>query len=310
MPGTFSTTFPLLHHPLGLIAPQQVWQAWPVDAWPGALLAAAATAYVVGLRRTWRAAGVGHGLKVWRAWCFGAGLLALALALLTPIDALGETLFSAHMVQHLLLMAVAPPLLALGTPGVAALRALPTRARRALARRWVAARASRGAWMVATQPLFAAMVHGVAVWAWHLRGPYQKALESEVWHVAEHLSFLLSAMLLWWGIARALRTHRAAELLVGAMAVFLTMLQSGALGALLTFASQPWYPVLGRGAAMWGLTAVQDQQLAGLIMWVPGGAVYLAAIGWLFAAALRERPRAALISEAGRAGGAPLRTAG
>lgn len=310
MPAVLPAVLLTLHHPLGLIAPDAVWIAWPVDAWPGMLLGGAAVAYLVGLRRTWDAAGVGRGVPVWKAWCFGGGLLALALALLTPIDALGETLFSLHMVQHLLLMAVAPPLLALASPGIAVLRALPRRVRRVLARRWTAARWLRGSWRVVTQPFVAAVAHAVAVWAWHLRGPYQKALQSETWHVAEHVSFVLSAMLLWWGIARAQRARRPADLLLGAMAVFVTMLQSGALGALLTFASQPWYPVHGLGAALWGLTVLQDQQLAGLIMWVPGGAVYLAAIAWLFFAALRGRPRDPRVSEAGTAAAVPLRMPG
>jgi cytochrome c2 len=129
----------------------------------------------------------------------------------------------------------------------------------------------------------------VVLWIWHAPGLFQAALASEPVHALQHLSFLASALLFWWALIHG----RQGQMGYGPAVLYLftTSMHSGALGALLTFAPAPWYPAYGENAAAWGLTAVEDQQLAGLIMWVPAGAVYLLAGLGLFASCLRELER-------------------
>jgi cytochrome c oxidase assembly factor CtaG len=127
----------------------------------------------------------------------------------------------------------------------------------------------------------------LALWLWHLSDLFDAALRSNPIHALEHACFVLTSTLFWWALVRAhgrRRTGRgAAALYVVAMA-----LQSALLGALLTFSRSPWYYSNGAVVRAWGVTPVQDQQIAGLIMWVPAGAVYFAAAAILFAFWLSE----------------------
>jgi putative membrane protein len=109
------------------------------------------------------------------------------------------------------------------------------------------------------------------LWIWHAPPLFQSTLTSELSHSLQHISFLASALLFWWGLFERDRSGRAVVYL------FLTIIHTGLLGALLTFAPHLWYPAYGERAAIWGLTALQDQQLGGLIMWVPGSLTYIAA---------------------------------
>ncbi|MFL5523379.1 MAG: cytochrome c oxidase assembly protein, partial [Gemmatimonadaceae bacterium] len=147
----------------------------------------------------------------------------------------------------------------------------------------------RKTWAVVSAPVFAFALHAIALWLWHLPRLYQATLTSELMHSLQHTSFLLSALLFWWTIFAA----RAGEFRRG-LAVFLlfgTVLQTGALGALLTFSGTLWYPAYASTTAAWGLTALDDQQLGGLIMWIPGSIAYVLAALWIAAAWLRESER-------------------
>lgn len=243
---------------------------WHAQPWLVALLLAAAALYAFGIARLWRNAGIGRGIRVSAAVRFALGWIALVLALVSPLDPLGDVLFSAHMVQHELLMAVAAPLFVLGRPLEAWAWALPVPALRALAgvgrMPWLAR-----AWAFVTEPLAAWSLHALALWLWHAPILFGMALESEAVHIAQHASFLGSALLLWWSVfGRGSRRPDGASL----ASLFTTMIHTGALGALLTFAPHPWYAHYGGG---FGLSALEDQQLGGLVMWVPGGVAYLAA---------------------------------
>jgi putative membrane protein len=276
-------------HPLDTpLTPGEVLARWWPDPFLVVALAVGAGGYVRGLRTLWRRAGVGRGVTRARATAFAAGVLALALALLSPLDALATALFSAHMLQHLLLMLVAAPLLVLGLPGYTLLWAVPLRARRALARAWNRAPWLRAAAHALGAPLAAVTLHAVAVWGWHLPSLYVAALESDAVHALEHASFLGTALLFWW------RVRASAGSGVALLCVFVTAMHSGMLGLLISLAPTAWYPVQGVGAPGWGLTTLEDQQLAGLIMWVPGNLVYLGAtlallVAWLRAAERRTR---------------------
>lgn len=213
------------------------------------LLVAAWLAYVVGGRRIVPHAG--------RAGLFHTAVALALFAVLGPLDDWAKTGAAMHMVQHMLLMVVIAPLWVLARPLPQWRAALGDRARRLW--RWPV--------NAAHWPLTLTAVHGTAIWFWHAPRPYMLALNHPWWHAFEHACFLLSAGLFWWAVLYARPVNRGRALL----ALLITLMHTGLLGALLTFATSPLY-----GDA----TDLADQQLAGLIMWVPGGLVYLAAAAY------------------------------
>ncbi len=253
--------------------PAAAW-TWTLEPWVLASLGLSAVLYAAGLARLWQQAGARRGIRPWQAAAFATGWLTLAAALVTPLDALGSRLFAAHMVQHELLMVVAAPLLVLGRPLAAWTWAFPPglRQRIGAATRW---RWLATAWAALTRPLAAWGLHAVALWAWHVPVLFQAALHHEPVHVLQHASFLATALLFWWAVVGGdPRAQRGGFALAS---LFTTMMHTGALGALLTFAPTVWYPAYELGGGAMGLTPLEDQQLGGLIMWVPGGAAYLLA---------------------------------
>ena len=251
------------------------------------LLALPAWLYLRGTRRLWRHAGVGHGLRRREAAAFAVGWLLLAVAIVSPLHELGEVLFSAHMAQHELLMAAAAPLLVLGRPLVAALWSVPVPWRRA-AGRWASGEPVRRTWQLLTRPSVAWTLHAVAIWGWHAPRLYDAALASEALHALQHATFLGTALVFWWALIHGPAARRSHGLAV--LYLFTTALHTTALGAVLSLASRPLYPAYGSTGA-WGLSPLQDQQLAGLIMWVPGGLAYLVGALALMLAWLKESDR-------------------
>ncbi len=153
--------------------------------------------YGYGLHKMWRRTGAGHGVSVWRVLAFAGALLAIAIALLSPVDALSDDLSWVHMLQHLILMAVAAPLLVLGYPEFVLLWVLPPRARRALGC-WPQRSAVVGVlWRVSWNPLWIWSVHALAIWVWHVPVLYELALNDPLVHDIEHLTFFLAAVLFW-----------------------------------------------------------------------------------------------------------------
>jgi putative membrane protein len=226
--------------------------------------------------------------------CFIAGWLTLVLALVSPLHPWGSTLFSAHMTQHELLMLVAAPLLVLGRPVVPFLWAFPKPAARWLSS-WTKAPGWTRFWGALTAPLVAWLLHAVVLWVWHLPALFQATLENAGVHALQHVSFLGSALLFWWAILHG--RQRAAGYGAGVIYMFTTALHTSLLGALLTFSPSVWYPVYNGTTQSWGLTPLQDQQLGGLIMWIPAGVVYIIAGLALFAAWLRESENLAHVAE-------------
>lgn len=260
-------------HPGQPIAPHDLWSSWNIDLFPILSLELTAILYVLGIQRLWRRAGVGRGITVRRSLAFVGALLALVVALISPLDALSGALFSAHMAQHLILMLIAAPLLTLSDYPLALLWALPRRSAQALGRGWNRAMVLHRVWQIMKSPLAAWVLFGVTMWVWHLPALYEAALRDETIHAVEHLSFLLTAVLFWWVL---LDPSRPKYVHYG-MAIpylFTTALHSGILGALLTFSGLPWYPFYAQSVTAWGLSPLQDQQLAGLVMWLPGGALF------------------------------------
>ncbi len=227
--------------------------------------------YAVGIAQLWRRAGRGRGLGVRQLGAFIAGWLSLVVALVSPLDALGGRFFAAHMVQHEMLMLVAAPLFVISRPLAAWTWGLPHTWRRAVGRATRQAPFA-SAWTLLTAPLSAWVLHALVLWVWHAPALFNAALVDETTHTWQHLSFLAAALVFWWTILGRdpRRTHGGALL-----SLLTTMIHTGLLGALLTFAPSVWYAPYLRYAQATGMDALSDQQLGGLIMWVPAGAVYL-----------------------------------
>ncbi len=262
---------------------------WGFDPLVIVSLALSAWLYLRGVRRLWREAGQGRGIRRWEAAVFAGGWFALFVALVSPLHPLGAVLFSAHMTQHELLMLVAAPLVVLGRPLVAFLWALPIEWSRTLGQ-WTRVTWFQRGWRSITLPLTAWAIHAAALWIWHVPVLFQATLRSDLVHTLQHVCFLGSALLFWWALFHGPRT--AAGYGAAALYVFTTSIHSGVLGALITFAGTLIYPVYAGSTDAWGLTPLEDQQLGGLIMWVPAGVVYIVAGLALCAGWLRESDRA------------------
>ena len=275
------------------------WRDAVVHPWewePGivAPLAASAVLYALGSRRL-RATDEAA-LGSWNQRAFWGGWLTLVVALVSPVHPISEQLFWVHMVQHELLMTLAAPLLVVGRPLLVCLRALPERKQESLERAWHSTVIRRG-WGVLTRPLDAWLLHGAIIWVWHAPALFDAALRSDAVHALQHIAFLGTALLFWEALLYR-RSHAAAAGM-GIVYLFTTGVHTGALGALMTFAHAPWYPTYAQRAAAWGLSPMQDQQLAGLIMWVPGSVAYLVAALSLAARWLRESDAMADTASAG-----------
>ena len=261
--------------------PHDIWTDWRPSPVLLILVAVASGAYARGLHTVWTRAGRGASISAGQAIAFGAAIGSLLTALASPIDLVSSALFSVHMVQHLILVLVAAPLLAYARPEIAILWALPANIRRRLGRWWVRRRWLRSAWRTISAPAVAWTMHAVALWAWHTPRLYDAAARVEAFHVLEHASFLVTAVL----FARPLvaRTGLARRgLSPGAAMVYLfaAAMQSGILGALLTLSQSVWYAAHLTTSGPWGLTPLEDQQIAGVLMWGPAGGAYLLAILW------------------------------
>lgn len=241
--------------------------AWTFEPWVVVLLGLGLLLPGVGAMRVWRYAGLGHGVRASHVAAYAAGWLAVAVALVSPLDSLGATRFSAHMIQHELLMVVAAPLFVLARPLGAFAWALPAGWSRRIGA-FFHTRAWRAFWRVLTGALGAWLLHAVAIWGWHLPALFDAALRGEGVHVLQHASFFVSALVYWWSVLGAGSRERAG---VALLSLFTTMVHTGALGALLTFSRTVWY-------AYDGVDVAEDQQLGGLIMWIPGGLAYVVAM--------------------------------
>lgn len=213
-----------------------------------------------------------------RSWLFAGGWLVLTLSLISPLHEGGERSFTLHMIEHELIMLVATFFLAASHAGGVLAWGLPQSVRQALGGRWKAPLAV--AWKRLTEPVTATVIQAAVMWAWHAPALFDRTLQSQVWHSAQHLSFILSSLLFW---AAMLNTRRSSHLL-SAACLFVTSLVEGALGALMAVSSSAWYSsYAAMGMSGIGLDPATDQQLAGLIMWIPGGLVHGgAALGLLY----------------------------
>jgi putative membrane protein len=197
------------------------------------------------------------------------------------------------MTQHELLMVLAAPLLVLGRPLIPFLWGFPLGWRQRIGALTKTAAVQR-TWRWLTLPVVAWTVHAIVLWGWHLPVLFQATLTSDLVHSAQHISFLGSALLFWWAVLRGREGHMGYGKSV--VYIFTTAVHTSILGALLTFSPMLWYPAYAKTTSAWGLTPLEDQQLGGLIMWVPAGITYVIAglalmAGWMRESELRVLAR-------------------
>jgi putative membrane protein len=252
---------------------------WRLD--PLALLSigAAAAAYAWAVRRV-RREHPGNPHPAHRSWFFAAGLVAIALALVSPIEAYEGALFSVHMVQHMLLMLVAAPLLLAGAPITLALRAASPPVRRGL----LAVLQSRVVHVISF-PVVAWLLFAAVNWGWHFSVLYDQALENPPLHYIQHATFLAAALLFWWPAIGADPSPWRLPHPVRLLYLFMALPVSSFLGVALLQATTVLYPHYVTNQRAWGPTPLEDQQIGAMIMWVFGDLALLAGMAvvvWLW----------------------------
>ncbi|HEX2192850.1 MAG TPA: cytochrome c oxidase assembly protein [Acidimicrobiales bacterium] len=286
------------------VGPSELAGSWTFE--PVLLATLAVTAFVYGRGRARLGRRVARPDGRRRAIAFYNGLAVLAAALLSPLDPLASTLFSAHMVQHLLLMLVAAPLLVHARPTAALVAGLPAGWRQAA--HGIRSDPWRAAARTALNPLVVWAAGALALWAWHVPPLYEAALAHDAVHVLEHTSFLGAAVLFWAVVlasgTRSAHGRRGVSRPVAMLLVFASSVQSSALGLLLLLAPNALYPVHAPGARAWEVSLLGDQHVAGGLMWGPPTFLYVVVIGWLVVRWFAEMeatapgPRLARVGEA------------
>jgi putative membrane protein len=276
-------------------APVDLMRAWHLDPPLTALLVTAAAAYLI----AWYVA-PRHGrrrVSRWRVLAYLAGLEVIAVALMGPPDHGNGARFSVHMVQHTLLMLVAPPLLVLGQPGRVILRGLP-----AGSLRWFAQQHQvRSLLAVSTQPAVVFLAATVPFVLWHYPPLYEAAVRDPLVHELEHLTFFLGSLLFWVTLADALPAHCRLRATAKMLLTFAVWMATDLVCAAVTLAPRPLYRVYEEAAALWGFDPLADQRLGGAIMWVAGGGLYAAVLVGLLVRSTRPERRTVRLSRGARA---------
>ncbi len=267
--GFFTTSVVHAHTSAPEISPAAlVFRRLLVSVLPGLSLAA----YGLGIYRLWGQSRIGAGVSIVRAVGFASGMLCILIALSPQVDRYVEAHLSAHMAQHLALLLIAPPLLVLGAPMAAFLWALPARFRPWAGKLVRRTERRHSPWHYALwQPLIVWTLYIGALTIWHFPSFYEAALGNRWIHDFQHVTFVATALLFWRALLdpfSRLRVNGG----IGVVTVFATSLHGGLLGVLMTFSPRVWYGWYAEGAG--ASPALQDQQLAGLLMWMPAGIVY------------------------------------
>ncbi len=228
--------------------------------------------YLAGLHRLRRTR---PEFPAWRAFCFAAGIAVLWIALASPLEELADTVLTAHMIEHLLLMAVVPPLVLVGWPTVPLLRGLPAPLRRWAVAPLLRSRTVRRIEHVLVAPVFAWLAMNVTFLLWHIPSAYDYALEHETVHDLEHVCFLSSSLLFWWVLLRPWPS-RVKPLGWYALPYLVTAdFVNTLLAALLAFSGRPIYSFYLRHSSSLALDPLADQTVGACIMWVFGSIAFL-----------------------------------
>jgi cytochrome c oxidase assembly factor CtaG len=265
-----------------------IFQSWTFDPWIITPLLLTASIYLRGWRELHRR--IPRRFAVWRLIAFQAGLLTLFLALASPLHPLAELLLQFHMIQHLLLMMVIPPLLLLGAPILPLLRGLPRPVLQRGLGPFFASTALQRLGRFLTHPLVCLLAFTVSNLTWHVPGLYEIALQSEFWHDVQHICFLSMGLLFWWPVVQPWPSRLRWPQWTMIPYLLFADIQNTALSAFLIFSERVLYPTYAAVPRLWGITAMDDQAAAGAIMWVPGSVIFLVPVAVL-AIRLLDSPR-------------------
>ena len=252
---------------------QAVLLSWSIP--PAASFALGLTALLY--LRGWllmRRAGVPF-LPLWRAASFLLGLLSLWIALASPLDTFSGFVLTAHMLQHMILMMIAPPLILMGAPLIPLVRGLPVFAAREFAGPFLNWRAATRLGNALIHPAVALIIMGAAMFAWHTPRLYELALASGSWHEVEHACFFLASLIFWWPVIQPWPSHTRRPRWILVPYLLIGDLQNTVLSAILVFSDRLIYPSYGTTPRLFGFSALADQAAAGAIMWVIGSTVFL-----------------------------------
>ena len=268
-----------------------VLRSWSLDPWLGVGFAAWALLYARGWWLLHRQSP--QRFRHSHLACYSSGLAIVLLALASPIEPFSGLLLSVHMLQHLLLMMVAPPLLWLGAPALPLLRGLPL----VVQRHWIGPLLRPGP----AQRLVHRLTHPaigwssfvIATWVWHAPALYERALRSDAWHYAEHACFIGTALLFWYPVIAPYPSRRRFSRWLLLPYLLLADVQNTLFSALFCFAGRVIYPHYALTPSLGGISPLDDQRIAGLVMWIPGSLAFLAPLPWLITELLSGRARRA-----------------
>jgi cytochrome c oxidase assembly factor CtaG len=251
---------------------QAILHSWTSPIWVDMTLSLTALVYVRGWLRIRSL--LPDVIPIWRLAAFLTGLLSLWMAIGSPLEAFDDVSLAAHMVQHLFLMAVTPPLVLLGAPSLPFLRGLP----QWIVRRVVGPvlRCAPVKWLghILTNPAICWLVATIALIGWHVPAAFELALRSDAWHDVEHICFLTTSLLFWWPAIQPFPSGSTWPRWSIPLYLFLGTLPGGTLGAFLTFCDRVLYPSYAAAPRVFGVSPLEDQVIAGALMWVFGTFVY------------------------------------
>ena len=262
------------------------WNLWTFD-----LLVITGLFILFGLytRGLWLSRGrSGNLFPWWRTSLFYIGWLALLAGAISPIDGLSGDLFLMHMIQHLLLMMIGPPLILLGAPVVPVLRGLPDVVRYNFAIPLLQMRKIRKVLSFLIAPLVAWLFFVFTLWIWHIPSVYNNATQNEPLHLLQHFMFISAAGFFWWTVIDPipLRSRLASALRL--LYLFLATIQNVVLGAIITLSPDVLYTYYETVPRTWGISTADDQTIAGVIMWIPGTMMYFTAMAVIFLVLLKK----------------------
>jgi putative membrane protein len=256
--------------------PANILTAWSLPIVPLVSLALVSGIYVRGFIQARRTRP--EELPGWRAACFLLGILSVWIAIASPIDALDDLLLTAHMIQHLILMSVAPPLLILGAPAVPLLRGLPRWLNKIIVGPLLQVAWLRRVFKVVSHPAFAWLSMNIAYIGWHLPRAFELALRSESWHTVEHLCFFTTSLLFWWTVIQPWPSQAVWPRWSVIPFLLTADIVNTGLSAFLVFSGRVLYPTYADAPRVSGLSPLSDQIAAGAEMWVLGSTIFLAAL--------------------------------
>lgn len=232
----------------------------------------AAILYFRGLRALRREGRGGFPMR--RPLLLGLGVVLAGAALLSPVDLLSDYSFTWHMIQHMIIAQVSVPLILLGAPFLPVIRGLPEAFRRRAFIPFARNAAVQRFFRAFTHPVVGFLCYMAALWAWHLPGLYDAALENEFVHYFEHFCFVITALQMHWHVVNPYPFQSRMHYLVRAAYLFVITVQNSVLGAMITFSDEVLYGY-SKLESFWGLTMEDDQLVGGLLMWVGGGMMHL-----------------------------------